>query len=264
MLNDKIIKHPALRYAQDLASICQPLQQLKINYFAHVHVDSDGNFSALNNNPKFMEHYLSNEYYNNDIHTANTDKFGKYILWDSLERSGKSEKMHAEAAHFGVQHTFTIVEKNAESTHFYHFANDMESSETNQIYLANLDLLKVFITYFNKTINQSIVLADAHKNTFKIDTKNSGYLLNSENDVFSYDSIEFMRSITPKHKLKPMLSYREAEIVSQLVRGKTAKHIAYTLGLSQRTVEKYLENIKFKFNAGSKSDLIEKCIDMFL
>ncbi len=43
-----------------------------------------------------------------------------------------------------------------------------------------------------------------------------------------------------------------------LVRGKTLKEIAALMGLSIRTVESYIEEIKNKFNCHSKSALIEK------
>jgi DNA-binding CsgD family transcriptional regulator len=60
------------------------------------------------------------------------------------------------------------------------------------------------------------------------------------------------------------LSPREAECLRSLAKGKTAKMIARELNLSTRTVEHYLENIKFKFNVNSKYDLINKAAFYFL
>ncbi len=58
-----------------------------------------------------------------------------------------------------------------------------------------------------------------------------------------------------------VLSPRESQILKELVRGKLTKEIAHTLGISFRTVEDYLANIKRKLNVPSKSKLIEKVFD---
>lgn len=58
------------------------------------------------------------------------------------------------------------------------------------------------------------------------------------------------------------LTKRQSECLYHLVRGLTAKQIAKVLGLSNRTVEFYLENLKEKFNCSNKSDLITKAFEM--
>lgn len=59
------------------------------------------------------------------------------------------------------------------------------------------------------------------------------------------------------------LSKREKQILSLLVRGKTSKEIGKGLRISYRTVEHYLEALKVRFNALTKSELIDKTIDYF-
>ncbi len=56
------------------------------------------------------------------------------------------------------------------------------------------------------------------------------------------------------------LSLREMECLFYLLRGKTVKTIAKILHLSPRTVESYVERIKYKFQCLSKSELLEKAI----
>jgi DNA-binding CsgD family transcriptional regulator len=60
------------------------------------------------------------------------------------------------------------------------------------------------------------------------------------------------------------LSKREMECLRLTVRGHPAKHVAYQLGISRRTVEEYLNNIKFKLGVFSKSELIDKTIDCLI
>jgi DNA-binding CsgD family transcriptional regulator len=59
------------------------------------------------------------------------------------------------------------------------------------------------------------------------------------------------------------LTNREIQCLRLHVRGQSAKEIAMTIGLSRRTVEHYLENIKKKLRVSSKTELIQKTIDYF-
>ncbi len=67
----------------------------------------------------------------------------------------------------------------------------------------------------------------------------------------------------PKSMDKYYFSKREKDILSHLTRGKSAREIASALNLSKRTVEHYIENIKFKTQSSRKSELIEKVYGMF-
>ncbi len=59
------------------------------------------------------------------------------------------------------------------------------------------------------------------------------------------------------------LSKRESECLHYLMRGKSIKAIACSLGLSVRTIEHYLDRIKFKMKVQYKSELIEKAFHYF-
>ena len=71
-----------------------------------------------------------------------------------------------------------------------------------------------------------------------------------------------MRSQTPR----PVVSLREAQILSGLAQGHSSKQIALTLGLSIRTVETHRQNIKRKLNLNSQGELIkyavQTCLDI--
>ena len=57
---------------------------------------------------------------------------------------------------------------------------------------------------------------------------------------------------------KIKLSKRQAECLHYLKHGKTYKECAYLMGLSPRTIEHYVDDLKNKLNVYSKSQLIEK------
>ncbi len=56
------------------------------------------------------------------------------------------------------------------------------------------------------------------------------------------------------------LSKRQSEVLFYLLRGKTVKQIAVLFGISPRTVDEYLDQLKNKFKAQNKYDLIDKAI----
>jgi DNA-binding CsgD family transcriptional regulator len=60
------------------------------------------------------------------------------------------------------------------------------------------------------------------------------------------------------------LSAQETKCLHFLIRGRTVKMTAQALKLSPRTVENYLQTIKYKLNASTKAELICKVIDSFL
>jgi DNA-binding CsgD family transcriptional regulator len=55
-----------------------------------------------------------------------------------------------------------------------------------------------------------------------------------------------------------MLTEREAECLKHALFGRSYKHIGRTLGLSPRTVEFYISNMRVKFNCTNRYQLIEK------
>lgn len=93
------------------------------------------------------------------------------------------------------------------------------------------------------------ILTTNHKNSKKIES----YLEKTAN------LITFKLSTTT---IFPKLAKRELECLHFIIRGLTAKQIGKVLNLSFRTVESYIENMKYKFNCSSRSELIGKAIDL--
>lgn len=53
------------------------------------------------------------------------------------------------------------------------------------------------------------------------------------------------------------VTYRQAQCLAKLTKGKTAKVIAQELGLSYRTVEGYITILKEKFDCCSRPELVQ-------
>lgn len=265
-----IHKHPSLILNQDIQHICNPLKRLNIDYFAHVLVTPDNQFSAIATSSGFTEHYLKNKYYNVDLHMAKMKNL-EFIMWDMIDRHGSTAKMHHEAASFGVKHTFTIIENNADGKHCYHFANSSDSLAINQTYLANFELLKAFIPYFKEKINASKELALGHQLKFQIASNAKGYqtstdfqtmsdhdrqeflkLINTQSDI--YDKNVILLNKTTNQLVK--LSLQQSKCMNLLAAGYKNQQIAMTLGLSIRTVQHYIDRIRHLVDCPSSKELI--------
>ncbi len=77
----------------------------------------------------------------------------------------------------------------------------------------------------------------------------------------TYDSS--VSNFSNSNNFESHFSKREMDVVRLLIKGKTAKEMGRMLGLSYRTIQHYLDNIKCKMKVSSKSDLIEKIIGTF-
>jgi DNA-binding CsgD family transcriptional regulator len=246
-----ISKHPSLTHAENVRTICQPLQKLNINYFAHVHIDKSKQFSAISTNPAYAEHYLEKKCYNIDIHMADMAVLGKHVIWDAIELSGNSAVEHQKAVHFGVEHIFTMIDKDQSGTHFYHFGSNILGKGINQIYITNIDLLKLFICHFKEKVSSDKLLRQVYGLKFLIDDKAEGYSIKTDLNIPNQQKlkssflkdIQLLKSTSEHHKA---LSTREIEILMWLHHGKTANDIAKILRLADITVNKHIANIKEK------------------
>lgn len=63
-------------------------------------------------------------------------------------------------------------------------------------------------------------------------------------------------------KADVQLTSRETQIIFLLIRGKSNKMIASEMGISTRTVETHMDNLKTKFDCNSKPLLLEAALEM--
>ena len=257
----KIDSHPIFTHADDLQMLCRPLACLGITYFSRVVIHENNAFSALANNPRFVSHYLENQYYNVDIHHAAKDPNNRLILWDSIEIFGKSAQMHHEASSLGVNHTFTIIRSVGSEKHYNHFAIDRPGSQINQIYLTHLDLLEKFAEYFSEQVARSASLRNAHIITFDdAPTPQPAFVLpeNSQDQRQQFLEILKQQSNNQGNFLEVLQSLppQQFRCLQILMNGASIKEVARQLMLSPRTVEHHLEKIRKSLGVRTNRKLV--------
>ena len=251
-------KHPIFTQAQTLRDICNPLERFNINLFSHVHINNDSEMTCLHNRPGFVANYLSKNYHHADIHAANQNNFGEFLLWDSLTCTGKSNSMLKDAVDLGHKQFFTLVEKDSNGMNFYHFATPSSSIGMNQIYLSNIDALKAFIQYFKSTTKNAKELSAWRDIKLIIEKKHSDIELLVEDKLILVDDAkkEFYQDISYPLTVNHHLSKQHQNCLNLLAMGFSAKEIADQLNLSRRTVESYLAHIRQVYGCRNSKELI--------
>jgi DNA-binding CsgD family transcriptional regulator len=252
MIKDKLKIHPSLNYAADLKQICEPLQLLNINYFAHVQVDKQGQFSALGLQPEFVKLYLQKEYYRYDIHMAQLPQRESYIIWDNVERVKESKELYDDFMDFNIGHTFTICQQHEEMNDYFHFSTKLGNYHMNQQNLLQLDRLKQFINYFRDKTYQDKALKAAYQIKFAIPTKASGYFTAQENLELTnafHHAFTSKRTFIDHHTY---LTQQEMQCLYYLSLGKKTSDIAKLLSITPRTVKAHIKNIKLKLNCDNQ------------
>ena len=262
----KLRHHPTLIRSHDLIDLCKPLTHLGITTFSHLKVSQGNQLTVLCNHPRSLANYVQKKYYEADpcvnIKLETTD-MGQYLVWDAVECRGRTEEMLADSASLDYRHVFTIIKKEGDVSHFYHFGTHMINPSIHLIYINNLDLLDRFITYFNTQVNQSKTLLNAYDIVLNANQKTSCVSLGEKNTLL--DNFQDRRLMCLQGMLSkdtPQLTLKEIQCIELLVNRMTAKEIAKKVGLSFRTIEDRINVLKDKFDVSTKAELLAKLMLM--
>jgi predicted DNA binding protein len=152
---------------------------------------------------------------------------------------------------FNIDNGVSFVIRRDEITYLYIFASTKDNMHINNFYIRNVDLFRRFIQYFHDRGSDLIKQAKLNKIVLpQRQIINSNRLKNIEIPS------NVRRSFYKKTKMDKFylldvsddlyLTPKQAEVATYLVVGATAKQCARQLGISYRTVETYIEEIKQK------------------
>lgn len=167
---------------------------------------------------------------------------------------------------FDIDHGVTIVKKVSDSVELCYFGTRSKNNDVVNHYLNNLDLLERFILYFKDQAAEIIRTAERQK-IIVFNEKFSKVEVDEQdiNAIKPTNTREQFLKATQLKKLHPdgefqglTLSAREMDVIACLLRGMTSEETGKSLHLSPRTIEDYLTELRAKFDAPTKSLLIQK------
>lgn len=238
-----------LKRERAVKRICSPLQDhLGISIFCYGRVEADGLYVNLSNYPPIEEIYYENQLYHDDPHLIHPLLLRSGTLL--IPNSYSADYMEKILKQSNTGQLLLVLERFEDVVECFFFGINIEETTTDAKLLNYLDPIKSFIRYFKKEAKPIIDHARSEKYNAK-DVKGK---------IFSEPVASPLSNNNPQIQrflnLMDPLTPRERQCLELFKQGKTAQMTGAILGLSQRTVESYFENIKNKLGCTTKADLL--------
>lgn len=168
------------------------------------------------------------------------------------------DKVHEMLCDFDIWNGYTIYEMLSDGLEIWGFGTTQNNTNIINFYANESFMLKNFMLYF-KDVQRDL-----------LDVSQPGRLVPS-NFYIPKKNIETACTIDDPYldKIKRFyftdkdyITRRELECVIGMVNFKSSKEIARDLGLSHRTVEKHLENVKSRFKQSTRGLLFKSILEM--
>lgn len=241
----------------DINAILTPVMQpINLTFFRYLKLYNDGSRIHLCNDHRWTDHFYSQGLYK----VAWYDKYipsnhvAARAMWD--EKALTSDNIvgiHARTI-FDINHGFSVIIPNSEFCEIFDFATTIENVAINDVYMRSPESIDEIIFYFRNKARNIILESEAHKIYLPMEAKTSAP--NVERHFLNHISINRFYINTRDGEV--YLTRREYDCLSLWLCGKSAKQVGPILGLSFRTVETYLENVKGKFNIQYKEELFSQ------
>lgn len=232
--------------------ICKPLfDKYNLNYFNYSRMYPDGSIAALTNKPEFCVDYVKKDF----KISASIKKPGIY-LW-AHENQDCDEIHELESSH-DIPNGIEIMNAHSDYCEFIHFSAPQDNKKAINFYLNNLNLLTQFLLYFKEQAND--LVANSVSRRLIMPGGNIGKLaLEKDSD----QDFEIIKEFSPnkiyvdRYGRDIILTRREYECYTMLVKGNSPKVIATLLDISVKTVEGYLANVRHKTGCSSRTQLFD-------
>jgi DNA-binding CsgD family transcriptional regulator len=254
-LDTDTINHEAYLYAEGVfdsfSKLCAPLKHLNIHTLAYFRIFDNGRYLYLCNNLDWVRYCLQNVHDNDSTtlgqelsHVPHTGFH--YFLWPTNPQDYLLSALHEH----NIWNGLSVFRRRNDSIELWGFGTDRNNTEISNFYVQHTDLLKHFIESFGASGKDLInPTKDAKLAAYKNLIDQAPVYLDTKS---AFDVDRFIAS-TPifKHPLTVgntdvYLNQQEAQCLNYMSTGMSAKEISRHVGLSHRSVEKYIQNMKKK------------------
>ena len=252
------------RYHHRIKRICEPLERcFGINYFTYHSISSDGLWRPIVSRPDWADFYTEKQLYLHDPFLQNPECYrSEALLWmhhtnDIYQR----EILNLAKEKYHLDHGMMIVHKTVESCEFFGFSAPTHVAQIYSTYMNDIELLKKFCLYFKEEL--SFIVKQVEYDPIDLLVKKGDRFnhISSPFEMVSDSSkTSFLRQIVAHSEQS--LSKREKECISIYLDDMRMEDVALKMGLSPRTVECYLNNIKNKLGCDNKSSLLKRAREL--
>lgn len=242
-----------------LGKVCEPLKRaFGIDVFWSSTIHEDGKFDCLCSYDDAFGYFWENECYNDmAFYVAPSHlKSGYFLLDHDADYTKYMDNTHEK---YPLYHPMLIIRKESKNrAKLFGFAAKKYNPALPSLYLNNLAILNSFFDYYFASQKEQMFQMDlAH-----LRGHDAFYKRQFGQDCFATPEAfsAFLKQLGLSMELLTAAKYltvREKEVLSFCVDGSTAQETGEELGLSRRTVQFYLENVKNKLGILSREELLQ-------
>jgi DNA-binding CsgD family transcriptional regulator len=248
--------HELINYNQSINSlirdIAEPfMRHFNFNHLLYAKLIGNDKRLYLSTNLEWVNTYIENKLFEDQEHN-------KTVIYPTAKRKlaffagFHGNRVFKRASYFGMWHGAIVYDNNE----IFGFTTNKDNVGIINRCLSNSDLLDHFIFYFHDKARQ---LTQPHTNILLSSGNEPGTIYTAEQDDNDLRNLMQIKSyyIKDKHGHEHKITPREAQTLQLLAEGKTFGEAAFVLKISTKTLEKYVESLKAKFNLFCRSKLVE-------
>ncbi len=254
------INKAALEYNKSVApalkSIAEPLfSYAGLTHLSYTKFIPGTRYLTLSLDCNLVEKYLRQ---NLDRHVffdiLTLPKNSKRVLsWDSQKDNDLLEFMGGN----NYAHGLSVFVRHDQLIEAWHFSTDRNNAAINQFYSNEQHLIDKFIISFIEKAGDIVSTDDKQKLAIYHENRSLDFsVFDGQGDGHLQELLQVNKYPFQANGETVYLYQSEFECLQALSEGLSAKLIAYKLGISPRTVESHLMNVKAKLNLYSKIDLL--------
>ena len=261
--------HVFYQSVEFINQISTPLfNNTKIRSFSFSRYYHDGHAIELNSlDPRITKAILGDVLYPTASELGSFSSTSPFVYVDDdfhshsgIEDSDKWKKNVEHTKRFEFYKRFYIFKKTDDYIEAYGFICEPDNPKPLQYCIEHIELLERFIQYFRYRAHQ--LLEDCHKSRYALDkdlylTKPQA---NSETDPTLMSLLQCNAISDPAERMNATPA--EAKCLQTLAQGNTMKEAARIIGISPRTVEQHISNLRHKVGAHSGKHLVRMYHEM--
>jgi DNA-binding CsgD family transcriptional regulator len=233
-----------LSHHADMQEICTPFfKKNNLNILNMIRVDDEGRSAFLCDNYHWMKNYFINGYQHTGA-CENDQSFRKegHFLWSAFSKNDPI--VDYSRSYFNIEHGVTLVKKTGDNHDFFNFglmnAHPGDKDRLTRI----LPELETFIKEFYDKAGKLLQAAELSPIISHPETPRPAEPVKAMNSFHLGPAFDYQ-----------YLTHKELECLQWMVRGKTLPEIGLILGMSERTAEKHVENIKRKLKCRTQCEI---------
>lgn len=264
-ISPALLKSIWINSCDEIQSICQDFfNKTDIHYYNYVRIFHDGSRISLTNNKAWATYIFTYHEQHKFLFEECLPERGysQYAIWDNDKKHRDDSLLKIAREQYNIDHGLTITTAYEGYVELQYFGTSKENDSINHFYLNNLDFINSFSAFFREKASHIIRKAEKEKIFLKehmpfwLDKKNKLDKIRRNqhfNEVFNYQVERYYLSGKYKHVY---LTVREAQCLTAIIDGLTAKECARIFDISPKTVQIHIEKVKQKMNCHRRSELV--------